>query len=143
MVAMVDEIEKVRSVLLKAPYLASAWLFGSVARGQARPDSDLDIALLLDDPEADARTFRRALFDLAALLEEASGRRVDLVVLGPRDPILAHRVLSEGLLVHDPAPRRRTRFMVDVLGRYFDWAPHYEAAAERSLAANRAWAKGA
>ncbi len=28
-----------------------AWLFGSRARGDARPDSDADIALLLDGPE--------------------------------------------------------------------------------------------
>jgi len=143
MVDVVEELEKVRRIFPTAPYVASAWVFGSIARGRARPDSDLDVALLLGDPDADARTFRRELFDLAARLEDASGRRVDLVVLGPRDPIVAHRVLSEGLLLYDAAPQRRVRFVADVLSRYFDWAPRYEAAAAKSLAVNRAWAKGA
>jgi uncharacterized protein len=129
-------------VLRAAPELAAAWVFGSVARGDARDDSDLDVAVLLRDPGPDALTHRRALAALAARLEAASGRRVDLVVLGLRDPILAHRVLSEGALVLDRDPDRRVGFTAAAYSRYFDWAPKYEAAAARSLAANRAWASG-
>ena len=123
------------------PAVAAAWVFGSVARGRAREQSDLDVAVLLADPRADGRTHRRDLMDLAARLEAASGRRVDLVVLGPWDPILAHRVLSEGVVVHDADPERRIDFTSDALSRYLDWGPRYEAAAARSLEANLAWAR--
>jgi hypothetical protein len=78
--------------------------------------------------------------DLAARLERAAGRRVDLVVLGLHDPIVAHRVLREGRLVHDADPERRIDFTSDALSRYLDWAPRYRAAAARSLEVNRAWA---
>jgi predicted nucleotidyltransferase len=42
-----------------------AWLFGSRARGNARPDSDLDIALLLDGPREAFIAAKLALDDLA------------------------------------------------------------------------------
>jgi predicted nucleotidyltransferase len=65
-------------------------VFGSVARGEARPDSDVD---LLVDMEAG-----RSLFDLGGLLMDLQallGREVDVVTdKGLRDRIRA-RVLRE------------------------------------------------
>jgi predicted nucleotidyltransferase len=45
---------------------AEVWLFGSQARGDARPESDWDVLILLDGPVDDERekTLRRRLFDL-------------------------------------------------------------------------------
>jgi len=42
-----------------------AWLFGSRAQGDARPDSDLDIALLLSGPRGEFIPAKLALDDLA------------------------------------------------------------------------------
>lgn len=135
------EVARLRAVLEAAPAVAAAWVFGSVARGTEREDSELDVGVLLRDRRANALTHRRELMDLAARLEQAAGRRVDLVVLGLHDPIIAHRVLSEGRLVADADPERRIDFTSDAIARYLDWAPCYEAAAARSLEANREWAR--
>jgi predicted nucleotidyltransferase len=65
-------------------------IFGSVARGDARPDSDID---LLVDLEAG-----RTLLDHVGLcqdLEELLGRRVDVVVDGGLSPHLEKRILAE------------------------------------------------
>ena len=65
-------------------------VFGSVARGEAGPDSDLDLIVEMD-PD-------RGVMDLLALiseLEDALGTRVHLVEdVAPRDPLL-DRVLEE------------------------------------------------
>jgi hypothetical protein len=60
--------------------------------------------------------------------------------LGLHDPIVVHRVLSEGVLVYDADPDRRLDFTT-ALARYLDWAPRFEAAARMSVAANLAWAR--
>jgi predicted nucleotidyltransferase len=139
----VDELaRRVRPALEASPEIAAAWVFGSVARGEARPESDVDVAVLLRTPRATAADHHREILDLAARLEGASGRRVDLLVLGLHDPIVVHRVLSEGVLVYDADPDRRLDFTTDALARYLDWAPRFEAAANKSLAANLAWARG-
>ena len=138
----VDELaRRVRSALETSPDIAAARVFGSVARGEARPESDVDVAVLLRASRTTAADHHRELLDLAARLEGASGRRVELLVLGVHDPIVVHRVLSEGVLVYDADPDRRIDLTTDALARYLDWAPRFEAAASMSLAANLAWAR--
>ena len=65
-------------------------LFGSVARGDARPDSDIDLLVDLEPG--------RSLLDHVGLwqdLEELLGRRVDVVVDGGLSPHLEKRILAE------------------------------------------------
>ena len=54
--------------------VASLAVFGSVARGAAGPASDIDILVEFRDPATLA-----GFMELKSLLEEALGRRVDLV----------------------------------------------------------------
>jgi hypothetical protein len=59
-------------------------LFGSHLRGNARPDSDVDLLVRFDRPTFDA------YMDTKFLLEEALGRRVDLVTESTLKPALRH-----------------------------------------------------
>ncbi len=66
-------------------------LFGSVVRGEPRPDSDADVLVRFADGR---KTFDRFL-DLAELLEEALGRPVELVTVESLSPILGPKILAE------------------------------------------------
>jgi predicted nucleotidyltransferase len=45
--------------------LVDVWLFGSRARGDAHPDSDIDVLVVLDDPDTQALSEARACgFDI-------------------------------------------------------------------------------
>jgi uncharacterized protein len=66
-------------------------LFGSVVRGEAKPDSDVD---LLVQFSPGAKTFDRFLA-LSELLEERLGRRVELVTTEALSPFLGPWILAE------------------------------------------------
>ena len=66
-------------------------LFGSYARGDAGPDSDVDFLVELTE-----KSFDRYM-TLRELLEELLGRKVDLVLKGAIKPRLRERILSEAV----------------------------------------------
>lgn len=68
------------------------WVFGSVARGEERPDSDIDFIVEFESS--------RSLFDLMDLDQDLTallGRPVDVVSLGglkPRDDRIRREMLA-------------------------------------------------
>lgn len=80
--------EKVLPLLKRAGVLKSS-IFGSAARGEDRPDSDLDI--LVELPEG-ASLFD--LFDLQEKLQNVLGRRVDLGTYRSVKPLLRDEIFS-------------------------------------------------
>ena len=70
-------------------------LFGSVARGEARPESDLDLLV-----EFEGRATFDQYMELKFFLEELLGRRVDLVTRKALKPQLRSHVETEA--VHVP-----------------------------------------
>ena len=91
---------KLHAVLRDGPPLRIAILFGSRARGTARPDSDVDVAILPADT-ALSLTDENAL---CVRLERASGLAVDLVRIDHADEALRWRIARDGrVLVSEPA----------------------------------------
>lgn len=117
--------ETLRTVLsAPPPGLVCAYLFGSQARGDAAPRSDVDVAVLFEqDPP---RTLEGLHLDLADDLSAAVGRPIDLVVLNRAPVDLVHRVLRDGVLLLDLDPSARIRFEVRARNEYFDLLPHLQ-----------------
>ncbi|HQZ18643.1 MAG TPA: nucleotidyltransferase domain-containing protein, partial [Vicinamibacteria bacterium] len=63
-----------------------AYLFGSAARGELRPSSDVDVAVLV--PGQAGPTLSSLRLSLQADLQEAAHRPVDLVILNQASPDL-------------------------------------------------------
>ena len=86
------EIETtIRNILARRPEIRLAILFGSLAAGQARPDSDLDLAVDAGRPiTADEKM--KLIEDLAVEL----GRPVDLIDLSTVGEPLLGQVVTRG-----------------------------------------------
>lgn len=102
----------------KRPEVVAVYLFGSRAEGVARPDSDLDLALMLDRlPDLPLLYRLEIMSDLQDLLRQ----RVDAVLFQEASPLLAFQILRHGRLVFDRNPDRRAVIIMHALSRYYDY----------------------
>lgn len=98
-----------------------AYLFGSQAEGNARPDSDIDIAVLLP-----AESWPESFFDVRlSLTNELIGvfhkSEIDVVVLNEAPPLLAHEITCLGHIIYeDPVTQPADQFAVEAFQRYSD-----------------------
>lgn len=69
----------IKSVLKKDGRVSNAWLFGSVARGEEKSNSDMDIMVEMNNKKQYSMF---DLMDIAFLIEQAINRKVDLVEKG-------------------------------------------------------------
>ena len=90
-------IRSVVGILAEAP-VQRAWVFGSFARMEERPDSDLD---LLVDFEQGAPLGLMAVSSLIQKLEKGAGRKVDLVPRGALKSFAKESVERDKYLVYD------------------------------------------
>jgi predicted nucleotidyltransferase len=100
--------EVVRGQALSYPPILAVYLFGSQSTGKAKPESDLDLAILLQPGQE--KDF--PLLELAVSLERTLGRRVDLVILNRAGELLKYQVRRNGRLLFERDPRLRKQFEI-------------------------------
>lgn len=88
-------MEALRQALAGRKDVRLALLFGSRARGRARPDSDADVAVLGKNLD---------LLALASDLSRAADVEVDVVSLDDPGYPLLNALLRDGLLLHEAEP---------------------------------------
>ena len=87
---------------LRAAGAAYATVFGSLARGEARPDSDIDIAVSFGRPmSADLR------MAITGIVADAAGRSVDLIDLETAGGLILARALGGREILCDSVATRQ------------------------------------
>lgn len=110
-----SDLQQAVEYLVREDNPHAIWVFGSVARGEARPDSDVDFAVLFRKPPTlDLVQERRS--NLTAILR----RDVDLVDVRTASPILQMQILKNGQLLFEGDAPMRVRFEQTVPSRYED-----------------------
>lgn len=90
-----DEKKALAEVLAGHPHILAGLAFGSLQRGTARADSDLDVAVLPSRPLTAPQKIA-----LIEALAQQFGRPVDVVDLSVHHGVIAHEAMSRGELVY-------------------------------------------
>ena len=124
-VARIDPavLDTLRERLERRPEILEAYLFGSYARGEAMPHSDIDIAVYVDRERLPPAPWGYAAEITTDLMAGLGRNDIDVVVLNDAPPLLYHRVLRDGerLLSRDLAATTTREGYA--YSRYFDYLP--------------------
>ena len=98
-------------------------VFGSQARDRARPNSDLDIAIL--PAGADSAVRRTLIARASAALEGlVPSRRVDVVLVDEAPELLRHRIFAYGRIVVQHRPEDWRAWRVRTMREHGDREPY-------------------
>lgn len=102
----------------------AAYLYGSHARGQAGPGSDIDVAVLL---EGSGERSSLEMLKLGRELETQTGLKgIDVRLLNDAPLAAQGRILTEGRLLYSGDDSARVDFEVLTRSLYFDFLPHLD-----------------
>ena len=91
----IEEIKSIVAPIAAAYDVGRIYLFGSYARGEATPSSDIDLRL--------DKGGLKGLFALGALyadLEDVLGKKLDLLTTGSLDPKFLQHISNEEVLIY-------------------------------------------
>ena len=91
----IEEIKQKVVPILKRHGVTKAGIFGSLIRGEAEKKSDLDILVEISKSDVSLLDF----IGLKIELEEALGKKVDLVEYTAIKPLLRERILREEVTI--------------------------------------------
>lgn len=106
--------------------ILEAYLFGSHARGLAGSDSDIDVAVYIDETAADEGHWGYRAELTTDLMAALGTDDVDVVVLNEAPILLYHRVLRDGVRLFSRDLRATTTRAGEALSRYFDFLPQLD-----------------
>ncbi len=103
-----------RDIIVDAlPDVLAIYVYGSFASGDERPQSDLDLAVLLPA--------KREITDLLGLIGELAmriGRDVDLIDLSRVGDVVRREVLLHGITIYVSEPARVLSWEASAISRY-------------------------
>jgi predicted nucleotidyltransferase len=112
---MITDSDILAAVREALPRVRRVYLFGSRAIGEEWPDSDLDLAVVLDGP-ADPVSLWMAGEDIASRLDVD----VDLIDLLTADTLLKHQIVTTGKRLFAADPLDAERYEIFILNDMMD-----------------------
>lgn len=117
-------ISELNEYFKKRPEVILVYLFGSVARKEEGVLSDIDVGVLIDPGKKIIEGSYGYKADVTAdLMSLLKSNAIEIVLLNSAPPLLAHRVVRDGVVVHCKDEEVRIAFEVRTLQRFIDTKP--------------------
>ena len=113
------DLDKLATIFIKYKEIKAVYLFGSAATGKTHYESDLDLAVLSDDPK-----FKKYKLDIWADLVENGYDNVDLVFLDGSDIVLMYEAVKHNRLIYSRKDFDSNAFFSRIIRQYLDFLPY-------------------
>ncbi|MBQ6277223.1 MAG: nucleotidyltransferase family protein [Bacteroidales bacterium] len=95
-------ISKTIAEYFKTQPVEKAWIFGSYARGEETPQSDIDILVVFDQKNGKGVSLFKHI-GIALDLEDILGKKVDLITEGTLLPFAQESAQHDKILIYERA----------------------------------------
>ncbi len=102
---------------------SALYVFGSSANNRKTRESDIDIAVIIDESGLNKRNFEHFRKMYYEASPRFSVRPVDIVILNTAPPFLKYQVLKTGKVLFDKKKKLRARFTERAITEYLDYKP--------------------
>lgn len=119
-------VKKQLAKIFKKQKVVFAYLFGSQTKGKIGPLSDIDIAVYFKEKISPEVRFDLKLKIIGNLTNLFKTNDIDVVSLNDAPPLLAHRILKEGVVIFSDNEKKRLEYEVRAILNYLDWKPYLE-----------------
>jgi predicted nucleotidyltransferase len=116
-----ETADRLRAVFAAHSAVRGAYVFGSVAAGREWTDSDLDLAIVVDEETWDSSLKVPLIGDC---MDAARRDWVDLVVLNDAPLVLQFEAVRPNVLLYQREDFDHGTFYSTVLRKYWDFKPH-------------------
>jgi hypothetical protein len=116
-----EKIPEMVDLVSADPDIIALYAFGGLAKGQLKPLSDLDIAVIISNMLTNTERFEKHLQLLSSLNQLFGTDEIDLVILNDVSSRFAHMILRDGKLLFCRDFKVLIDFVEKVRKSYFDF----------------------
>jgi len=118
-----SDINRIVDYFERKAEISALYIFGSAAKGRETAESDIDIAVLINDQKKGRRTYETLKKTYYAASPKLSSRPVQIVILNMAPPFLKYRIIKTGKVLFDKNRRLRVSLTANAIIEYFDYKP--------------------
>jgi predicted nucleotidyltransferase len=118
-----EDIKRVIRYFKNRDEVSTLYIFGGFGKGRKTKESDIDVAVLIDESKLKKKGFELLKRKYYAASPTFSMRPVDIVILNTAPPFLKHQVLKTGRILFDRNRKLRVRFTEKAITEYLDYKP--------------------
>lgn len=131
----INNISQLLEPVFKKYHVKLAYLFGSYARGNQIKESDVDIAVLLDESIPENERFNQRL-KMAGEFSLLLKNNVDLIILNDTSSAtFKYSIIQEGKFLHQEESDK-VEFEIVTMNNYFDLLPFFDLYNQNYVQAN-------
>ena len=113
-------MKRLRAFIRKQKYVKVAYLFGSAAKGELGPLSDIDLAFLLDERLSKGRRGDKLLFLINSISDILNTDRFDVVIMNDMPLLFKFNIIKHGQVIGCKDNSERVMFETHIMSEYLD-----------------------